>query len=82
MTQKEFDLSDLLNNDSFISWLKGTSSTKETISWQQWYDATAKNQVLTMKARKIVYMPFNNEDISAEEIRQEVQKIDKRFMRL
>lgn len=82
MTQKEFDITELLNNDSFISWLKGTSTTKETITWQQWHDAKPENRQLTMKARKIVHMPFNNEYISADEIRREVQKFDKRFMRL
>ncbi|SMO53844.1 hypothetical protein [Gracilimonas mengyeensis] len=82
MTDEEKDLNELINNESFLRWLRGTSSSAETKKWQNWHAESVKNWKLTRKAKKIISMPFNNPEIPADEEWNEKDKFDKHFLRL
>lgn len=82
MNDKRKKISALINNESFLSWLRGTSSPEEAIKWSRWHSESIYNQKLTQKAKKIISMPFENPTVSIEEVDSELERFDKHFLRL
>lgn len=82
MKDKKKKLSALINNESFLRWLRGTSSPEEANKWRKWYSESIYNQKLTQKAKKIISMPFENPTVSVEELDSELERFDEHFLRL
>ena len=82
MKDRKKDFSALINNESFLRWLRGNSSELETSKWQKWYSESVYNQELTQKAKKIISMPFKNPSISTEEVEMALKRFNEHFLRL
>ncbi len=82
MKNETKNFSALINNESFLRWLRGTSSADETTKWRKWHLESFYNQELTRKAKKIINMPFENPDVSAEDVKREIERFNKHFLRL
>lgn len=72
ITSKELPL--LLNEESFMRWLKNEAEPNEREKWEQWRSENQYHKILEKKAKKIVNMPFNDwsSQIDTEE---ELEKI-------
>lgn len=82
MSDDKPDLSTLLNDESFVGWLRGTSSTAEAKTWQQWHDESDHCQSLTSKAKKLLQMPFKTPEVTPGEVKKEIERFDEQFLRL
>lgn len=79
---KKINLTALINDESYLRWLRGTSSADETKKWQKWHSKSVYNQKLTQKVIKIVSIPFKNPEISIKEVEIEKERFNERFLRL
>jgi hypothetical protein len=52
------NLKRLLNDESFIRWLKNEETNKEQQRWDHWLGDDFERQIIVRKAKKIVTMPF------------------------
>lgn len=76
MTSQESNLCDLLNDESFIRWMRGTSSDIEKKSWDKWlHTNNHKHQQLIKEAEKYLMMPFNTIDVE-DEIPEEAKRLN------
>lgn len=66
MTFQKSILIDLMNNDSFVAWLRGGESLPESEKnrWNEWGQENPAHGDLILQAKKILEMPFNIKDIS------------------
>jgi hypothetical protein len=72
-------LSELLNDESFLRWLKKDTDAKESEKWEQWLSEDSQRKNLVAKARKFLNMPFKSSDVTAETKKQEYHKLMKRL---
>lgn len=82
MTYKKQNLSELVNDESFLRWLRRRSTIAETKKWQKWYAESIHNRELKKKAEIIVNMPFKHADFSVDEVQTEKTKFERHFLRL
>lgn len=83
MSNEKFNLGELLNDDSFISWVKQDNrlSESEKQKWDDWLSSDKKNNRILRRAKKIIDMPFKEtqEDCDLSELqrlREEIKKTD------
>jgi hypothetical protein len=50
-------LKKLLNDESFIRWLKDEATFKEQQRWDNWLGEYPERQIIIKKAKKLVTMP-------------------------
>ena len=61
----------LLNDESFIRWLKGESNPAEGKKWNDWVGEHSDHPALAGKAEKFLSMPFREEEQSDMDIEKE-----------
>lgn len=74
-------IADLLNDESFLRWIRDEATIPEKKKWTQWLSENPNYQVKVEKAQKIVFMPFKNPDKlsgKAEEIRKMKESLFKK----
>jgi hypothetical protein len=52
------DLKKLLNDESFIRWLRDEASNQGKRKWDRWLGERHERYAIVQKAKKIVTMPF------------------------
>jgi transmembrane sensor len=65
-------LEKLLDDESFLRWIRGTASQSEIIEWENWGQSRASNKILVEVAKKLLSIPFktdNPPDVNKELIR-------------
>lgn len=64
MSDQKYNLESLLNDDTFIYWMKGDErlSESEKKEWDHWLLLDKRNKELIKRAKKILDMPFKEED--------------------
>lgn len=64
MSNEKFNLGELLNDDSFIRWVKEDDqlSDSQKEKWDDWLSSNEGNADLLRKAKKIISMPFKEAD--------------------
>lgn len=82
MTKNKSTLSTLLNNETYIKWLRGTCTAADSKAWQQWYKESKEHRQLTERAIKLLNMPFKNSGVNTRDIQQQVKRFEKKFMHL
>ncbi|MCC5908610.1 MAG: hypothetical protein JJU13_20495 [Balneolaceae bacterium] len=55
-------LEKLLDDESFIRWMKGMASQSEIIKWENWCQSRESNKVLAEQAKKLLSMPFKTKN--------------------
>jgi len=55
---RQVTLAQLLNDESFLRWLRKTASVPEQQEWEQWLLEDERHEILVKKAQKIIRMPF------------------------
>lgn len=70
-------LSELLKDDSFVRFLKGNASEEETKQWTAWVREGAKNERLTIKAKKLLNngiqtVPKPDSDLELERLMERI----------
>lgn len=72
MSSEKFKLGDLLNDDSFIYWVRQDDRLSDSMKkkWDEWLSSDERNKLLLKKARKIIKMPFkvNKVDCDSDEL--------------
>lgn len=60
MTSQASLLIDLLNDDTFLKWIKcsETLPTSEKKRWDQWLEQSSQHKEMVQHAKKILDMPF------------------------
>ena len=72
------NLEELLNDESFIRWLRDEATRQEEQKWDRWLADDPENRMTVRKAKKIITMPFI-EDIPSdtkEELRILIEQIE------
>ena len=75
MSSQESILGELLNDESFVRWLKKDTDSKETEKWERWISEDSRRKKLVAKARKFLDMPFQSAEVTAGTKKQEHQKL-------
>lgn len=68
MSNEKFNLGELLNDDSFISWVKQDSqlSESEKDKWDDWLSSDKNNKQLLRRAEKLIEMPFKSSELDCD----------------
>lgn len=67
-------LANLLNNESFLRWLREDASREEQDKWEKWMSSNPERKILVEKAKKIITLPFREWDDSTAKS-QELQEL-------
>jgi hypothetical protein len=78
MTSKDPNLKKLLNDESFIRWLKDEATVEERQKWDHWLNDDPEREIITQKAKKIATMPFVEND--SVDIGEELWALRKEIM--
>ncbi|MDZ7690787.1 MAG: hypothetical protein U5K69_06575 [Balneolaceae bacterium] len=68
--EKENTLANLLNDESFLRWLRDDAKKSEENKWKEWLYSDPKRKAVIEKAKKINSMPFREWHNSTEKFQQ------------
>lgn len=57
-SSKQIRLESLLDDKSFIRWIKDDADHQEKIKWDNWFNKKPENKSLAREAKKILNLPF------------------------
>lgn len=69
-------LNKLLQNDSFVRWIRNASTNREHIFWENWVDKDPRNKELTRKAKQFVQV-MQLKEADASDMENELKKLNK-----
>lgn len=75
MNSKRNKLEDLLNDESFVRWIRGRADDAEMEHWEQWIHEDAERYAIVEKAREFYKLPFSREKVSEETVRDELKSV-------
>lgn len=67
-SSKQIRLESLLDDKSFIRWIKGDTDHQEKIKWDNWFNKKPGNKTLAREANKILNLPFTKTKIPDVEV--------------
>ncbi|HKJ32711.1 MAG TPA: FecR family protein, partial [Balneolales bacterium] len=76
MAKNNKELADLLNDGSFLRWLRGNANNDEIVYWENWVNEDLKNEDLVRQARLISNIPFKNQVVQPGEIKEELNYLN------
>lgn len=74
---EEFFLRKLINDESFIRWLKDNIDPKEKEDWDRWLMKSLEHRCLANRAVKILSMPFKISKIEDDDLLEQLGQLQK-----
>lgn len=70
----------LLNDESFIRWLKDEAMSEEQQRWDHWLADDPERRIIVEKAKKLVTMPFIEKN--PPDVEKQLQTLQKKLEKL
>lgn len=77
MGNEIFLLAQLLDEPSFIAWLKGNGSAADNLRWEKWLVESPFKKDVVARAKKLLAMPFAEVNVDSEDILNELERLKK-----
>lgn len=74
---EEFFLRKLINDESFVRWLKDNIDPKEKEDWDRWLMKSLEHRSLANRAGKILSMPFKISKIEDDDLLEQLGQLQK-----
>lgn len=79
-SSKQIRLESLLDDRSFIRWIKGDADHQEKIKWDNWFNKKPGNENLAREANKILNLPFQK--VKIPNVNEELSRLIDTISRL
>lgn len=77
MEKSRRELQDLLDNDSFVRWIKGKATKAEKAFWKKWLKSDPSHPELKRLAKILFRLSFKNEDSS--DVDRQLEKLNRQI---